>query len=165
MLLPWIPFARCPHKYLVVYHLWHPSLWIQLTPTSRFLFRPTLVYRSLFKIWRLYFLHYPPPPDVNQPPHHPPPPKKSRPSPQIMTLMGMALDIIWSLTWATYHQNSHLSLSRQNSLFQWLNSCKNAPGTVLFWKTMGTEILKSPGDLVTRTREREIGADPGEFAY
>ena len=30
---------------------------------------------------------------------------------------------------------------------------------------MGTEILKSPGDLVTRKREREIGADPGEFAY
>ena len=57
------------------------------------------------------------------------------------------------------------SLSRQNSHCQWLNTRKNALGTVLFWKKkMGTEILKSrfyPGDLVTRTREREIGAVSG----
>ena len=57
------------------------------------------------------------------------------------------------------------SLSRQNSHCQWLNTRKKCPrNSTVLEKKMGTEILKSrfyPGDLVTRTREREIGAVSG----
>ena len=65
----------------------------------------------------------------------------------------------------------------RNNLCQWLNRCKNAPETVLrtrdyekekftFWAKsglnlkQGTEKLKRwfyPGDMVTRTGDREIG--------
>ena len=45
--------------------------------------------------------------------------------------MGMAQDFIWSLTWIAYYQNSRSSFWCRNNLCQWLNTCKNAPETVL----------------------------------
>ena len=61
------------------------------------------------------------------------------------------------------------SLSRQNSHCQWLNTRKNAPGTVLFWKKKWAQKYSK----VDFIREiwwlvRESGRSvlyPGEFAY
>ena len=106
--------------------------------------------------------------------------------------MGMAQDFIWSLTWTAYYQNSRSSFWCRNNLCQWLNTCKNAPETVLRirkihvlrkqWATSQTKAQKRTRDDFIRgiwwpvresgrAGEREIGAisgrlsnNPGELA-
>ena len=69
-----------------------------------------------------YLFFTTPPPRFQRRPPHPPPQGQIDPAP-----MGMAQDIIWSLTWGTYYQTLRPSFWCQSNHCQWLNMGKNAP--------------------------------------
>ena len=113
----------------IFYPPWH-VLWKCLRSKWDINARDANLWRS--KIWRLTLFHYPHPSSLDGVPA----PRRKLPQPP----MGMAWDIIWSLTWSTYYQNSRsLCWCRQN-LCQRLNTCKNASETVL--RIRRTHILR-----------------------